>query len=841
MLEKRLRKSLSIVLTLCLLAGMIPDAAFAEDETNAVVAEAETEASVGESETTVEEAGTAKIAETETETEIETETAAEAQPATEAATETVVTEAESGTESAQTEVASSETYEPSVETESGTEQETETETETESETNVGLLGSTAATICDHGNDAGTCVICEVEALIDELPTIDEISGMDTDGQNEIYTQASDICDIYYDELTEDEQDQVTNIDDLWEVLDYFSGAISLTAASSITYLDITGEEQSCSDYTSVTAQTTWGTSGEEIWYVVDNDTTISDRITVNGTVNLILVNGYTLTASSGIAVNDGNTLNIYGQTGGTGKIEATGGDLQAGIGGDSNKSCGTITIIGGTVTAIGGSGGAGIGGGSNGGDGSNITISGGTVKATGGTGSTYASGAGIGGGSYGSGSNITIKGSSNVTATGGAASNSSGGGAGIGGGGSGSNSGSNITIIGGTVKATGGTGGSGGAGIGGGGAGYGSYITITGGMVEAIGGDGQKSGGGAGIGGGHNKSGTYITITSGTVVATGGSGSNNGNGAGIGGGNKGAGSDISISGGYIIATSGGNSASIIGAGSSGSTGTITITGGYFGSGIAGASGTGEVYDCAVASGYEVYENTDETTKSTYPVYVAKTVTVTIDGTATYGQTLTATVDGTDNVTGYQWLRGDSEISDATASTYTLTADDVGKAISVKITCSSDKTVTSDTVTVEKATLTASISGSTSKTYNGSTTVSGNGLSIALSGTVNSENPAVTASFAYSDANAGTGKTINATNIILSELTDRYTLSNTEAAADVGIITQATPTVSLETKTATYTGSAISIDAAAVTLVNSEVYSGDITYTQTSHIKNGSVP
>ncbi|MCD7762677.1 MAG: InlB B-repeat-containing protein, partial [Lachnospiraceae bacterium] len=478
-LEKRFRKGLSLLLTLSLLAGMIPDAAFAEDKTNAVAAEAGTEAAVAETETT----------------------ATEAQPATEAVTtETTVTEA-SETDAPETAVETgieAGTEETSGETESETAQETEmlAEAKTESETDAALLGSTAASLCDHGNDAYTCVICEVEALIDELPTIDEISAMDTDGQNEVYTQASDICDIYYDELTEDEQDQVTNIEDLWEVLDYFSGAISLTATQTtgnVSYIDENGTTQTYSgDYYAVdSASTAWGTNSTETWYVVNSSVEISERIIVSGTVNLILVDGCTLTASSGLTVNSGNTLNIYGQTGGTGTVTATGGYGGAGIGGGKSNSSGTITISGGKVTAIGGEYGAGIGGGEEGASGT-ITINGGTVTATGGE-----HGAGIGGGDYGSGSNITINGGT-VTVTGGY------GGAGIGDGDYGS--GSNITINGGTVTVTGGEGG---AGIGGGYSGTGT-ITITGGYFLITPGTDAEA-----IGAGCDGSSATITITGG--------------------------------------------------------------------------------------------------------------------------------------------------------------------------------------------------------------------------------------------------------------------------------------------------------------------------------------
>lgn len=198
--------------------------------------------------------------------------------------------------------------------------------------------------------------------------------------------------------------------------------------------------------------TAWGDGN---WYVVPaNGVTISDRISVTGTVNLILTDGNTFTASKGITVAEGNTLNIYAQSEGdnAGELLINGANYTAGIGGDGKypytyKNAGTVTIHGGKITTKGGANGAGIGGGYSG-DGGNITIYGGTINAVGGQ---YA--AGIGGGqpgdTGGNGGTVTIYGGT-VTAKG-----STDGGAGIGGGISGGNGG-NVTINGGTVIATGG-------------------------------------------------------------------------------------------------------------------------------------------------------------------------------------------------------------------------------------------------------------------------------------------------------------------------------------------------------------------------------------------------
>ena len=123
----------------------------------------------------------------------------------------------------------------------------------------------------------------------------------------------------------------------------------------------------------------WGWDG---WYVLDADTTISDRVTVNGTANIILKDEDTLTANSGITVSVDNKLNIYAQTKGSGALTATAesSSNMSGIGGTDNSAGGNITIYGGNVTATGDGGAAGIGGGKNS-TGSNVSVYGGTVHA----------------------------------------------------------------------------------------------------------------------------------------------------------------------------------------------------------------------------------------------------------------------------------------------------------------------------------------------------------------------------------------------------------------------------------------------------------------------------
>ena len=242
------------------------------------------------------------------------------------------------------------------------------------------------------------------------------------------------------------------------------------------------------------------------WYVVNEDVTISARVDIVGEVNLILADGATLTTTACINTN-GATLNIYGQTLGTGTLNASSTNGPAAIGGRSNKDGGTLTIHGGIINATGGyygrpnskRGAAGIGGGISGGNGGTITINGGTVTAK----SEYGA-AGIGGSAGAHCGVITIHGGT-VIATG----PEDGGGPGIGNGLNYEGTEGQVIINGGTVTATGGTNS---AGIGGGEAAVGGTIKITGGDVTAIGIVG------AGIGGGNNHGGN-VTITGGSVRA----------------------------------------------------------------------------------------------------------------------------------------------------------------------------------------------------------------------------------------------------------------------------------------------------------------------------------
>ena len=134
------------------------------------------------------------------------------------------------------------------------------------------------------------------------------------------------------------------------------------SALMVNYIDAEGNEafySSCLPFSTITSKS--DVTLNSGWYVLDVTIHYNIPINVDGNVNLILADGYTLTANAGIGMaSSTNSLTIYGQNRQTGCINATGSTDHAGIG----TSAGTISINGGIINATGGSsGGFGIGGG----------------------------------------------------------------------------------------------------------------------------------------------------------------------------------------------------------------------------------------------------------------------------------------------------------------------------------------------------------------------------------------------------------------------------------------------------------------------------------------------
>lgn len=171
----------------------------------------------------------------------------------------------------------------------------------------------------------------------------------------------------------------------------------------------------CSDYTLMSTLADNGVTLSNGWYVVDENLTFNKRITISGTVNLILMDNTRLTANNGIYVSINTTLHIWGQSNKRENLDDFMGILNAtakdndfsGIGGQGTGSdAGDLHFHGGMVSGVGGKNAAGIHGHPCCGPGNySIYIYGGSV-----TGIGIENGAGIGGNYWGMCSGILITG-----------------------------------------------------------------------------------------------------------------------------------------------------------------------------------------------------------------------------------------------------------------------------------------------------------------------------------------------------------------------------------------------------------------------------------------------
>ena len=130
--------------------------------------------------------------------------------------------------------------------------------------------------------------------------------------------------------------------------------ISVVPEPGVKYIAADGTEQSCTEYTELT-ESTDGSTGLNGWYVVKGTVNIAGNlgVTANNTLNLILCDGAELNLRYTLYLMGGATLNIYGQSGGTGTLTAKSRNHNPGIGllYNTNAYNGTVNIYGGTVIA----------------------------------------------------------------------------------------------------------------------------------------------------------------------------------------------------------------------------------------------------------------------------------------------------------------------------------------------------------------------------------------------------------------------------------------------------------------------------------------------------------
>ena len=179
-----------------------------------------------------------------------------------------------------------------------------------------------------------------------------------------------------------------------------------TELKDVSYIFVDGETKTRDAIAVTKNDNTWSDNT----YAVRGNIIINNVVMVNGEVNLILMDGSSLTVNGGINVPEGSSFTVLGQEKGTSRLVSRGDDISndggggyAGIGGcgeeESTVNFGYITLAStGTIEAYGGDRSAGIGGG--GYMNSNDTEYNGTIKIVRGTvyakGGIWASGIGAG-------------------------------------------------------------------------------------------------------------------------------------------------------------------------------------------------------------------------------------------------------------------------------------------------------------------------------------------------------------------------------------------------------------------------------------------------------------
>lgn len=225
-----------------------------------------------------------------------------------------------------------------------------------------------------------------------------------------------------------------------------------------------------------------------------------------------------------------------------------------------------------------------------------------------------------------------------------------------------------------------------------------------------------------------------------------------------------------------------------------------------------------------------------------------TGTINVTGKALYGETLTATVNAdnlaTSNNLSYQWMRcnpnltTETPITDATASTYTITKDDVGKRLYLKVTSSGSTTQSGSidsslTSVVGRAKLRIALTEIITKPYDGTVNAYNdpgtNSVKFApYSGDIHfSDDITVTAvSATYDDRFAGTDKVVT----ITGGFNIKKTVGNSDMSAFYEIVpntVNTSDTASLLTDLLHVTGNITEAAQNLSTTISSEIASGSM--------------
>lgn len=292
----------------------------------------------------------------------------DSETSTEKTTETGTEGTSAGTDS-ETEAPAEKTTEAGTEGTSAGETDPETEVFTEKTTETGIEGTEPDTeaAANHGprkapganQETGADeAVSRVQALIDALPSVSEVEKMPLEEQKEVYNDAQDAADVYFDELTEEQQEQV-DLTKLMDLMNFFNGQVS-TMAEVVATVKI--GNTTTNYYSLKEALNAAGARGTTATVTLKQDTTLRGSYEIWGNVTFVGGN-YKVTGTFGIGVFNGGTFTVKSGTldsGGFECLSCSGGTIIV-DGGNIEKLWrygGTITINGGTIGRIQGSAGS---------------------------------------------------------------------------------------------------------------------------------------------------------------------------------------------------------------------------------------------------------------------------------------------------------------------------------------------------------------------------------------------------------------------------------------------------------------------------------------------------
>lgn len=255
------------------------------------------------------------------------------------------------------------------------------------------------------------------------------------------------------------------------------------------------------------------------------------------------------------------------------------------------------------------------------------------------------------------------------------------------------------------------------------------------------------------------------------------------------------------------------------------TGTVGAPDGLFLAGLSGSMDTEYTYN--TPSGQTVQFTYDDDTKNMYGSTILTLAdtkynpaqlegSVTLEGNAVYGEVLTANTEGVQSgaVLTYSFYRegSDSAVQQGANSTYTVTADDIGKKISVTVTadgCTGELTAVSSSV--EQRTIKVETgSYEVSKVYDGTKDAGTGQGSLNITGilSADSEVTVLAVPEAYTDANVGGQSTVKVSLSLTGTGSECYRLENTTVETPCSIAPKTINPVITVKGTYKYTGSSI---------------------------------